>query len=404
LRRAILPPPAPARDPLLRAWGYVLLPATVLLALAGAPAVAVAPLALLPLLLSCALLWRSAHQPGPSPNPTADTTPDSIPEAAPRWPRRARTLLFVGALFFALSAGLLLLPTGWWPPLWGILMVGADLLLLGGAVAALDAFDEGESLGPDLVRSGAGAGLVTVLLGLPLVLALAAGAAPGGTLLALLLATTGTGIALQTLADPLQDALDGLIFPGAVRSPLRRARAGLRHVTSALPRVDPDLDPAALDEEDFARLTRRALSHYGDLPRLASSPLTRLPLITRRLALREAPDGPLERAAELKGVLAESIARLKPRGTTEFGTSDEWRYYNALYFPYVAGLRPYSRNPAAHGTPGGPGGNGAAGPDARAALDWFRRAVPERTLYHWQQAAARAVARDVLERSRKRDG
>ena len=140
---------------------------------------------------------------------------------------------------------------------------------------------------------------------------------------------------------------------------LRRARAGLREVTSALPRVDPDLDLEGLDDAAFVRLTRRALSHYGDLPRLAGSPLVRLPLVTRRLAARGAADDALERAAELKAVLAESIARLKLRGPAPFGTSDEWRHYNALYFPYVAGLRPYSRR-----GPDGPVPGGTAGPRA----------------------------------------
>ncbi len=100
-------------------------------------------------------------------------------------------------------------------------------------------------------------------------------------------------------------------------------------------------------------------------------------------------DDALERAAELKALLAESIARLKPRrgpsGCGDFGASDEWRYYNALYFPYVVGLKPYSRR---------------AGPDrldpaARQVLEWFRANVPERTLRNWQNAAAKLVARDL---------
>jgi len=33
------------------------------------------------------------------------------------------------------------------------------------------------------------------------------------------------------------------------------------------------------------------------------------------------------------------------------------------------------------------------------ALAWFRRYVPERTLYNWQTAGAQLVARDVRARS-----
>ena len=68
-----------------------------------------------------------------------------------------------------------------------------------------------------------------------------------------------------------------------------------------------------------------------------------------------------------------------------FGTSDEWRYYNVLYFPYVAGLRPYRRGASRTGL----------GPLERRAFDWFVTQVPERTLYNWQTAAAKLVADDL---------
>ena len=63
-----------------------------------------------------------------------------------------------------------------------------------------------------------------------------------------------------------------------------------------------------LDDETFTRLTRRALGHYGDLSKLVASPLTQLPVIDERLAARGAPDQPLERAVELKALLADRIA------------------------------------------------------------------------------------------------
>jgi hypothetical protein len=128
----------------------------------------------------------------------------------------------------------------------------------------------------------------------------------------------------------------------------------------------------------------------GDLSRLAASPLTRLPAVLARLTARGARDDNLERAQELKALLAESIARLKPRAKGEFGTSDEWRHYNALYFPYVLGLKPYARRFEQNGLD----------ETAHAALEWFRVSVPERTLHNWQNAAARLVARDI----RRRDG
>jgi hypothetical protein len=103
--------------------------------------------------------------------------------------------------------------------------------------------------------------------------------------------------------------------------------------------------------------------------------------------MRGAPNETLEPAIELKALLAESVARLKPRGQNGFGTSDEWRHYNALFFPYIVGLKPYSRR-ATHER---------LDPAAQQALDWFQALVPERTLYNWQTAAAKLVARDLRE-------
>jgi hypothetical protein len=109
-------------------------------------------------------------------------------------------------------------------------------------------------------------------------------------------------------------------------------------------------------------------------------------LIEKRLKERNAIDNTLERAAELKVLLAESIARLKPAGPKGFDSSDEWRYYNALYFPYVSGMKPYSR---AQGRD--------LSPDEQEALDWLQAYVPERTLYNWQNTGAKLVANDLWE-------
>jgi hypothetical protein len=154
-----------------------------------------------------------------------------------------------------------------------------------------------------------------------------------------------------------------------------------------LSRKDPQIDLSALNEEERSRLTRRALSHFGNLTRLASSPLTQLPAIELRLKARGASDTTLERAAELKSLLTESILKLKPQNGKEFDTTDEWRFYNALFFPYVKGLRPYSRNQEKN-----------LADFEKAAADWFQAFVPERTLHNWQNAGAKLIANDLWER------
>jgi hypothetical protein len=301
--------------------------------------------------------------------------------------KRSLGVILVATLFFALGLGLLIIPLNWLPRSWVMLSISLDFVALGLAIAVLDAFDEGETLLPDMIRSLASAFFAVLLFGALVISAMVLGVGVTFAMIALLLATTATAIATQVFVDSIQTALDRLTF---FRAPhLRQARADLRAAASALPRLDDALDLKSLDEAEFARLTRRAISQLGDLSRLAASPLTRLPLVTTRLAARGASGDTLDRAIELKAVLAESILRLKPRDKGGFGTSDEWRHYNALYFPYVAGLKPYSLRAEQNGLD----------PTAHEALAWLRASVPERTLHNWQNAAARLVAKDLRERS-----
>ena len=303
-------------------------------------------------------------------------------------PDRPWGLLFVATLFFTLGVGLLLIPLGWPSRTWLYLLIGVDLVLFGVGVALLDAFAEGEAFLPDFLRSLDYAFFTALLFGgqVGLVMWLSTGVTL--PLLVLLLMTVATAVAVQTWAGPLQEWLDRIAlarFPS-----LRQLRSRLRIESNVALRLDDALDPQEMPEAEFNRLTRRAFSHLGNLPKLASSPLTRLVLVEQRLAERGAPPTTLERAAALRAILIESVERMKPRGQGAFGATDEWRHYNALYFPYVAGLKPYSRR-ASH----------TDLDEAEAkALEWFRSQVPERTLYNWQKAAARLVARDLRDRVR----
>jgi hypothetical protein len=300
-----------------------------------------------------------------------------------RWPvvrRRDRVgLVLVASLMVMLVGWLLLLGFEVVPS--GLLLacMAPDLAALGWVIAAFDAFDEGEVLAPDMLRSALVAAIAAVVFGGQVGIAMAL---RGESLLGLLYGTVAAAIAVQVLATPLQAGVDRV----ALRSGrLRRARGELREVADALARKDSASRLAELDEAEFARLTRRALSHYGDLGKLVSNPLVDLPVIATRLADRRAADAPLERATELKSVLGECIAQLKPNTDDEFGTSEEWRYYNALYFYYVRGIRPYSvrtkRADLDH--------------VCRRALSWFADQVPQRTLHNWQTTAARIIAREL---------
>ena len=381
---ALLPPDAPPGARVWRVWRVAILPLTLAALLISAlmqPSGEARPTGLLAAFVALLVL-----------GPLLGAVLLVARERSAIDPRRGAGLLLVALLFFALSTALVVIAPGWLPRVRLLGLVGVDVLTLGVAIAALDAFNQGETLLPDMLRSFDAACCAALLFGgqAALVMALATGPTP--PLVALLFGTVAAAALVPTFADDLGAALDRVALGRLPR--VRRARSDLRAAANALPRVNTALDLAALDAADFARLTRRALSDFGDLPRLATSPLTRLRLVDCRLAARRAPDDALERAAELKSVLAESIARLKPRTSCDFGATDEWRHYNALYFPYIAGLKPYSRRAAQ---------NGRDDPAARAALAWFRESVPERTLYNWQTIAARLVADDLRGREGNED-
>ncbi|MGB9306850.1 MAG: hypothetical protein WCB92_25195 [Mycobacterium sp.] len=303
----------------------------------------------------------------------------------PAQPRPVAGVVVVATLFFALANAILIIPLGLVPSWLALASTGFDVLALGVAVALWDAFDEGQALRADMLRSFAGCSLVAAPFGGQALVGLAVTRNEPGAqtaLTVLLFTSLAISIAVQVLADPLAGLLDRLAF---AKSPTLRAdRAALRNTGAALPlRSDDPL--IEVDDDTFARLTRRALGHYGDLTKLVASPLTALPMIDARLAARGAPDHPLERANELKAVLADGIGRLKPRDGGDFGTSEQWRYYNSLYFPYVVGVRAYAQNATAAGLD----------PTARQAWQWLVTEVPQRSLHNWQNAAARLIAADL---------
>ena len=277
-------------------------------------------------------------------------------------------LLAVIALFVTLSAGLLILPLNWIPLSWGMALLGFDLIFLGVTITAWDAFDEGEAIRAHLVRS-----FVSNLYyagALALITALFTDNVP------LLLVLLTFGILTQTFSNSIQSLLDSLTLPRR----LNDERQTLRQTADALPLLST-LETDSVNEEQFTRLTRRALSHLGDLPKLATNPLVNLPIITGT--------NPLDRAHALKSLLIQSIQKLKPQSDAKFGTTDEWRYYNAIHFPYVLGLKPYTRR----------ADYDSLDETSRLALDWFQISVPERTLHNWQNTAAKLIAEDIMNSS-----
>lgn len=285
-------------------------------------------------------------------------------------------------LYSLLLAGLIVQASSYagWLSAIGVVLFGVDLW-----VARRGVIELGEAFWPDFVRSGDGAMLYALLFGAPVGLTILLTAINTAPMRLLLLSVVTLALLSQVFAALIQSALDRFAF--AARPQLQQARAELRATAEALPKVDESLSLNTLEIGELTTLTRRALSHLSDLPRLAASPLTRLPVIDARLANRHAAQNTLERATELKLLLTELIQQLKPPGNSTFEPGEAARHYNALYFPYVLGLKPYSQR-ADHTH---------LNADATAALTWLRTQVPERTLYNWQVAAARLVAQQLLE-------
>src|SRR5581483_11961486 len=176
----------------------------------------------------------------------------------------------VATLFFALSNAILVIPLGLVPSWLALASTGCDVLALGLAVALWDAFDEGQALRADMLRSFAGSVVAAALFGGQVLIGIAL-TGQQTALTVLLFTSLAIAIDVQVLADPLAGLLDRMAF---WRSPALRAdRATLRRTEAALPlRAADPLDN--VDDDTFARLTRRALAHYGDLSKLVASPLT----------------------------------------------------------------------------------------------------------------------------------
>src|SRR5882757_4343522 len=179
-------------------------------------------------------------------------------------PGRVAGFLVLGTLFFALANAILIIPLGLVPSWLALASTGIDVAVLGVAVAMWDAFDEGQALRADMLRSFAATAVVALLFGGQLLIGLAV-AGQETALTVLLFTSLAVAIAINVLADPLAGLLDRLAFS---RSPdLRADRAALRRTEAALPlRSANPLD--GVDDDTSVRLTRRALGHYGDLSKL----------------------------------------------------------------------------------------------------------------------------------------
>ena len=296
-------------------------------------------------------------------------------------------LVILATLFFALGFGLILAPFALVPAGWLFIAICGDLVMLGVAVGLLDAFELGETLRSDFIRSALEAGVIAIIFGGQAGLAMIWVTGTSLPLVALLFGLVATALVLTVFGRFWQDGFDQLAFR---QSPeVSQERKQLREISDGLSKASNLNEAWMLSADNTSKQTRIALSHLGNLPKLATNPLIHAPIIEKRLAEKGADTHTLMRATELKQLLVESIEQLKPEDSDVFKATKAWRHYNALYFPYVRGLRPYGRRSEM---------NGLSEVES-AALEWFDREVPHRTLYNWQTAAAKIIASDLIEQN-----
>lgn len=293
---------------------------------------------------------------------------------------RGQRLLFgISFIFLALEVVALLLPFLPFPKEWLYWALGFDLLLLGWLIVGWDALEQGETLLPHAIRSFDGAALGALVFGAQVAVAASLGSGWNLPMTLLLYGVVGTVIGAVTVGGVIQSGLDHLAFGQFPQ--LRQARADLRAVADELPRTAAFHPLAAMDAEEVVRHTRRALRTFGDVAQLATNPLIELPSVRAYVQANGVGNNELERARALQQQLRQTITQLKPEAAF-FGTTPAWRYYNALYFPYVIGLKPYTVKLTIE----------EIDPAYREVWHWLREQVPERTLHHWQSAATKIVA------------
>src|ERR1700758_1209482 len=164
--------------------------------------------------------------------------------------------VIVATLFFALSNAILVIPLGLVPSWLALASTGCDVAVLGLAVALWDAFDEGQALRNDMLRSFAATGVLVVLFGGQALIGLSVVGSDGSArtaVTALMYTSLALAIAIHALSDRFAGLLDRVAF---WKSPeLRADRAPLRSTGAALPlrKASPRDD---VDDKAATRLAR----------------------------------------------------------------------------------------------------------------------------------------------------
>src|SRR5204863_8627860 len=105
----------------------------------------------------------------------------------------------------------------------------------------------------------------------------------------------------------------------------------------------------------------------------------------------------LNRAIVLKEILLELLDGLRPHDGAGRVTSDAWRFYNCLYYPYVRGISRRRAPTVLRQLVERRKREGGARSDLEQVVDWLVQAN-EDTFYKWQRRGSDTIAAALRER------
>ncbi|NWJ47702.1 MAG: hypothetical protein HXX08_17755 [Chloroflexi bacterium] len=149
--------------------------------------------------------------------------------------------------------------------------------------------------------------------------------------------------------------------------------------------------------KSFNNMVRRAITALKSPPQLVKSPLLSLAQVENRLKRDSLVDNRLNRAAVLKSILTEMIEHLRPAGNLTYGTTDTWRFFNVLFFPYVREIsKKQAFAEARHLADERRKSGVTEKSEMEKALEWLSD-IEEDTFYKWQRRASDTIAESLRE-------
>jgi hypothetical protein len=287
-------------------------------------------------------------------------------------------------------------------PAYSILLVG--LLLCSYAVINYEMLLSGKAARRDFIYSFSGVMLMNLLYAFPIALL-------GVSSAIVILVLVGFVTTTHTIFDFGRSLMDKLFFTREeqiARSEARSYAIDLATIPVATPEnklmeittpSEMPINEAPTEDKPtrktFRDTVRKAITSLKNPPQLINSPLLTLKLVEQRLkASGETNDNRLNRAAALKSLLVERIERLRPAGSSGLGTTDTWRFYNSLYFPYVLEISKKHALAEARRLEEERRKHRGEVTDLERVLEWISD-VDEDTFYKWQRRASDTIA-DIL--------